>query len=118
MSNLNMSLHFEIYNSALAWARRTGLTDVGRVNRALGILKKPGALDRAVVEYSTTRNTCACPDMRGLICKHRLAMMMWTRVQEGKSEFLGVDLPLDFVLAPDDGPEPPADDAAGSDLDL
>jgi len=96
MSNLDMSLHFSVYNSALAWARRTGLTDAGRVRRALGILKRPGALDRALELYSTTRTSCECPDGRGLVCKHRLALQMWTRVQEGKSEFLGIDLPTEF----------------------
>ncbi|MGH9158159.1 MAG: hypothetical protein ACRD1K_20510 [Acidimicrobiales bacterium] len=107
MSNLDMSLQMQVYNSALAWAKRTGLSDPGRVNRAFGILKRPGALDRAVTEYSATRTECECPDRRGLICKHRLAMMMWTRVQEGKSDFLGVELPTEYP-----------DYAAGTDLDL
>ena len=101
MSILDLSLHMEVYNSARAWVRRTGLTDEGRLNRALGILKKPGALDRAVLEYGTTVGQCSCPDqeIRGLICKHRLALMMWARVQEGKSDFLGVDLPTEYEVS-------------------
>jgi hypothetical protein len=93
MSNLDMSLQMQVYNSALAWARRTGLTDDGRVNRALGILKKPGALERAETEYGATVDGCDCPDSQfnGVVCKHRIAVMMQVRVDEGKSEFFGDD---------------------------
>ena len=107
MSVLDMSLQMEVFNSARAWVRRTRLSDEGRLNRALGILKRPGALDRAVFEYLTTVRSCLCMDAekQELVCKHRLALAMWIRVQEGKSDFLGVELPTEFVPAPPNPPE-------------
>ena len=36
MSNLEMSLEMSVYNRAKKWSKASGLTDVGRVNRALG----------------------------------------------------------------------------------
>lgn len=89
MSNLDMSLQMEVYNRALAWARRTGLSDDGRVNRALGILKTSGAIERAEAEYAATVDHCECPDAQynGVVCKHRIALMMKARVDEGKAEW-------------------------------
>ncbi len=96
---MNMSATMTVYNLAKAWARRSGLTDEGRVNRALGILKKQDALERAIMKYGATVDHCDCPDSqsgRGQVCKHRVAVMMFKRHQRIMNDELGLDLSEDF----------------------
>lgn len=104
---MNMSATMTVYNLAKTWARRSGLTDEGRVNRALGILKKDGALERAIVKYEATVDYCECPDAanQGLICKHRVAVMMFKRHQCIMNDELGLDLSEDFIPSGDYEPE-------------
>ena len=96
---MNVSATMTVYNHARTWARRSGLTDEGRVNRALGILKKSGELERAVVKYGATVDECLCPsnEHSDLICKHRVAVMMYIRHQRILNDELGLDLPEEFV---------------------
>jgi hypothetical protein len=89
MSNLQMSVEMSVYNHARTWVRRSGMSDDGRVNRALSIVKTKGALDQAIAKYDTTANSCECPDNlhSGNICKHRLAVMMTIKADEEIRKF-------------------------------
>ncbi len=91
MSNLVMSLEMSVFNRALKWAKASGLTDVARVNRALGLVKKEGALAEAIEKYGTTLDLCECKDAEFgpfEFCKHRVAVMMDSRIQDGVDEWL------------------------------
>ncbi len=90
MSNLVMSLEMSVFNKAQKWAKASGLTDAARVNRALGLVKKEGALDEAVEKYGSSADECGCPDneFSGNVCKHRIAVMMAERIREGVDEWL------------------------------
>ena len=96
---MNMSATMTVYNRAKAWARSSGLTDEGRVNRALGILKAEGALERAVVKYGATTSECFCPDNQhsGNVCKHRIALMLYVRHQQILNDEFGLDLDEEFM---------------------
>lgn len=112
---MNMSATMTVFNLARTWARRSGLTDEGRVNRALGILKKEGALERATMKYDALVDRCNCPDAANqpLICKHRIALLMFKKHQRIMNDELGLDLSEDFeftddaadVLDPEDAAE-------------
>lgn len=104
---MNMSATMTVFNLARTWARRSGLTDEGRVNRALGVLHKQGALERAIVKYGATVDYCQCPDAshQELVCKHRVAVMMFKRHQRILNDELGLDLSEDFVPTGDYEPE-------------
>lgn len=96
---MNMSATFSAFNLARNWARRSGLTDEGRVNRALGILKKKGAFERAIVKYNATVDHCDCYDSqsgRSFICKHRIAVMMFKKHQRLMNADLGLELSEEF----------------------
>ena len=97
---MNMSATMTVYNLAKTWARRSGLTDEGRVNRALGILKKEGALERAVEKYGATTDHCGCPDAANqpLICKHVVALLLFKKHQRMMNDEFDLDLEEDFVL--------------------
>lgn len=92
MSNLEMSLEMSVYNRAKKWAKASGLTDVARVNRALGLIKKDGALAEAVENYGSSADGCGCPDneFSGNVCKHIIALQMKIRIEEGKNEFFSL----------------------------
>ena len=100
MSNLDESALFSAYNAAKKWARKTGLTDEGRIDRALGIIRS-GALEEKIAEYSTTKTNCYCLDKRGLICKHVMAVLIQLKANEIIWDFNGGD---PEVEAPE-GPE-------------
>ncbi len=46
--------------------------EIKRLNKALGLAMRKN-YDR---EYVTSTQACNCPDKRGYICKHRLALML------------------------------------------
>ena len=100
---MNMSATMTVFNLARTWARRSGLTDEGRVNRALGILKREGALERAIVKYGATVDECLCPSNQhsDLVCKHRVAVMMFKKHQRIMNDEFGLDLSEDFGFAED-----------------
>ena len=90
MSNLDMSVEMSVYNKARRWAKASHLTDGGRVDRAFGLVKKDGAINDAIEKYGATAGDCHCPDntYSGQVCKHRVAIMMTTRIQEGIDDWL------------------------------
>ncbi len=104
---MNMSATMSAYNAAKAWARRSGLTDEGRVNRALGILKKKDALERAIVKYGATVDECLCPSNQhsDLICKHRVAVMMFKKHQRIMNDEFDLGLSESFEPTGDYEPE-------------
>ncbi len=104
---MNMSATMSAYNAAMTWARRSGLTDEGRVNRALGILKAKGALERAIVKYDATVDECLCPSNAhsDLICKHRVAVMMFKKHQRIMNEEFDLGLSESFEPTGDYEPE-------------
>ena len=59
-------------------------TEVGRCNRALGLLMKPELLKAKIMQYGTTYVGCNCPDSisRNVLCKHRIAFVInWRAIQ-------------------------------------
>lgn len=95
-NGFNMSALFSAFNYGRAWARKSGLTDEGRVNRSLSYLMS-GDAQEAWKKYSTTLKNCKCPDHTGYvideesgevkaswtpkypICKHIFALMIATK---------------------------------------
>lgn len=81
--------------------RARHMTEVGRCNRALGLLMSPEKLSAKIKQYNTTYYGCVCPDAvnRNMLCKHRIAFVInWRAIQhianlieQGKIEF-GDDL--------------------------
>ncbi|MHA2086189.1 MAG: hypothetical protein ACXABD_20795 [Candidatus Thorarchaeota archaeon] len=71
--------------------------EVGRANRALGLLMNVEKFKAKIKEYDTTYYGCSCPDteIRNMLCKHRIAFVInWRAIQhvaelieEGKVEF-------------------------------
>ena len=100
MSNLDESALFSAYNEAKKWARRSGLTDEGRVNRAFGIVRS-GKLEEKIAEYATTKTACHCPDRRGLICKHRMAILIQLKANEIIWDFNGGDPEIEAPEGPE-----------------
>lgn len=73
---------FSVYNKAKAAARK-GKLEIGRVNRAFGILQSKAGLSGINREYHSSVSWCQCHDaLRGNICKHRIAHMMAQRIWE------------------------------------
>lgn len=85
----SLSARFTVYNHAKHMARRTGILDPRRVNRALGILMSPGRLEAKVGEYGTTPFWCGCPDYRyrRVLCKHVLARMVQDQADRTMDDF-------------------------------
>ena len=85
--NLTTSEIFAQYNRAKAAARKrkfgkgSATEQVGRVNRALGIL-----VGEKVRPYQTSVEKCSCPDatIGRFCCKHRKAAMMVRRIIRGR----------------------------------
>ena len=75
--NYNPSGLMSAYNYCKHWAKRTGLADTKRVDRALGYLMS-GEAEEKWMEYSTTNTHCDCPDhqFRGTYCKHIISKMI------------------------------------------
>lgn len=74
----------------------------GRCNRALGLLMSPKRFRAKVAEYGTTYNGCGCPDaqVRHMLCKHRIAMVIAQRATQHVMEMIEKeDLELNNVLA-------------------
>ena len=71
------------YNKAKAYARRTGLLEEKRVNRAWGLIMAD-KLDEKVEQYGTRLHWCGCPDsqMRDQTCKHQIGLMIVSRASE------------------------------------
>lgn len=78
MKTSRKSLLFTEYNKARAAARREN-SDMGRLNRGLGVAQK-----NQPRPYVTTAHDCTCPDhfYRGVVCKHMIAV----RLQEEKTQ--------------------------------
>ena len=78
---MNQSRLFTIYNKARV-AARNGLLDEARVNKALGILQSNDYYSDK--DYLTTLKSCTCPDhqFRGTTCKHMIAKMIETRMDQ------------------------------------
>jgi hypothetical protein len=73
---MDKSQIFTQYNKARK-AVSDGILERGRVNRALGI-----AQSKSERKYETTVGHCTCPDSTyrpGVVCKHRIALMMEIR---------------------------------------
>ena len=73
----NLSARLAAFNHTRAFARRTGILDEARTNRALGILMG-GRLLSKVCQYDTSLWTCTCADsrFRKRWCKHLAALLM------------------------------------------
>lgn len=59
-------------------------TEVGRANRALGLLMRPELFKSKITQYGTTCGGCNCPDseIRNMLCKHRIAFVInWRAIQ-------------------------------------
>jgi hypothetical protein len=59
-------------------------TEIGRANRALGLLMAPDEFSAKIKEYGTTYYGCNCPDseIRNMLCKHRIAFVInWRAIQ-------------------------------------
>ncbi len=78
--NLNPSALMSAYNHGKSWAKRTGLADTKRVDRAFGYLMS-GEASEKWSEYATTTTRCDCPDhqFRGSYCKHILSLLIATK---------------------------------------
>jgi len=76
---VNRSALFVAYNKARA-AAKAGKLERRRLNRALGL-----AMRKAYVPtYHTTLRGCSCRDAEihpGVICKHRLSLMLKKRAE-------------------------------------
>jgi len=85
---MNQSALMSAYNYAKHWAKRTGLADTKRVDRALGYLMKENA-SLKWSEYATTIKSCDCPDhqFRGNYCKHILSKMIQVKHDQLMAEF-------------------------------
>lgn len=80
-ASFSKSQLFAIYNKARKAARQ-GKLDLGRLNRALGILQSYEGPAR-MARYQARISACACPDAkRGQICKHRISAMIIRRAAE------------------------------------
>jgi len=98
MDTINTAYRKEIFRQ---YNRARVATEVGRTNRALGLLMKPQLFKDKIQQYGTTYNGCNCPDteIRNMLCKHRIAFVInWRAIQhlkelieENKVEF-GDDL--------------------------
>lgn len=75
--NHNQSALMSAYNYGKHWAKRTGLADTKRIDKALGYLMS-GEAEKKWMEYATTTERCDCPDhqYRGVYCKHMLSKMI------------------------------------------
>ena len=84
---MNKSQIFTAYNKARTAARKgatssAGSLEVGRVNRALGVLQMSTPRP-----YHTTCRECDCPDRQrhpAIICKHMAACQIEYRAQNPK----------------------------------
>ncbi len=78
------------YNTVKSRGKKNGLWDTARTDRAFGLLQS-GEAKISWVEYSTTVDSCECPDSqyRKVICKHSLAMMIGQVHDRLMAEFLG-----------------------------
>ncbi|KKM08256.1 hypothetical protein LCGC14_1725720 [marine sediment metagenome] len=90
-AHYNPSALMSAYNYARHWAKRTGLTDTSRVDRAFGYLQTGEAMGKWR-EYNTTVRDCNCPDrrVRGNRCKHSLSKMIHIKHQQLMAEFLEI----------------------------
>ena len=75
--NYNPSALMSAFNYGKHWARRTGIADTRRVDRALSYLMS-GEAEEKWEEYATTTSRCDCPDhqFRGNFCKHIMSLMI------------------------------------------
>ena len=84
------------YNKVRAFAKRTGIFDEGRVNRAWGILMSCKLNDK-VEQYGSTMKTCDCPDsqIRMVYCKHSIGLVIIegsTRLDEDVFEWMNAQV--------------------------
>jgi len=86
----NLSARMTVYNHAKHLARRTGILEPRRVDRALGILMSPGRRDAKAAEYGTSFWECYCPDSRYRrqgVCKHRLSLLVQAQADAIMDDF-------------------------------
>jgi len=86
----SLSARMTVYNHARTLARRTGVLEPSRVNRALGILMSPGRRDAKAAEYGTSLWECYCKDSRYRrmgVCKHRLALLIQAQADRIVEDF-------------------------------
>ncbi len=80
------------YNLYKALARRTGVVDPRRVDRALGILMS-SKVDLKKYEYGSSKEYCGCPDcrFRRILCKHSIAIAILEDVDAEMERFRNAD---------------------------
>lgn len=80
-AKLSRSRLFSVYNT-FRIAARAGKLDVGRVNRALGILQSKAGAARLAHYEASTRGCWREDARRGHKCKHQIARMIEQRAGE------------------------------------
>lgn len=72
---MNLSALMTSYNYAKHFAKRTGVIEPRRVDRALGYIMA-GRVDEKAFQYGSTKEFCDCPDChyRRVHCKHSIAI--------------------------------------------
>lgn len=87
-SKLQVKYIFRAYNYARKVANSSNKIEIGRLNRALGLVLSGRIFARAKL-YGTTTKQCHCRDRQpgryqetGRLCKHMLALMIVTRMRE------------------------------------
>jgi hypothetical protein len=72
---MNLSVLMTCYNYTKHFARRTGVIDPRRVDRALGYIMA-GRVEEKSFQYGSTKEFCDCPDCRyrRVYCKHSIAI--------------------------------------------
>lgn len=78
---------FSAFNKIKAIGRR-GLWDMGRMNRALGLIISQairGEREEAE-DYVTTKTGCTCPDChyRKVVCKHMISLYILDKIEESR----------------------------------
>jgi len=87
-----MNMHGDVsrlmsaYNYARHFARRTGVYEVKRVDRAWGYIMS-GKLKEKASDYGAEFDRCSCPDAsRGFTCKHSIGLMIVAKAEQLKRE--------------------------------